>query len=433
MQQPKQQQNYQAPVTSTAYFDINSGKINTILSKAGSDYSNGGYFYGNGSEYSEQTIELAAPQINSNTKKPSYLNLACCVNGYSDFTSYKSREVSPNRPIIMSRQQRSNDNLMTVPNVNYVRTSPLASMTKRFTALTMQDGKDQVDNASNSAEKILSRKSFIQQRVEKLYGSQENTSPKIISYVTRRSTDTLIVTNGTNGTNGHTNGHTNGTNGSQTDEKENEENEENLNSLPVMRLLRPEFCKQLQFSSPKKSLLTSSKSNNCVTTTTTITNTKSAAIKTSYSVDTIESESEKVMEKERDRNSEPSITCLNSNSNSNVTCLDRQISSYLENSQNLKNLNLVEKLNNCQNNKMVVSDQDISMENKENCKENGTEMNGVENGHANLEEKPAAVKKDGHYFLDILDRERSRLLHMADVTENDMKTVQEKVRFSFIY
>jgi hypothetical protein len=295
-------------------------------------------------------------------------------------------------------------------------------MTKRFTALTMQDNNnDQVDNAgingngiakvngSSSADKILSRKSFIQQRVEKLYGSQEHTSPKIISYVTRRSTDTLIVTNGI--TNGHT---TNGSqNGSKTEEKENEndENEENLNSLPVMRLLRPEFCKQLQFSSPKKSLFPSSKSNNCVTTTATqMTPTKAAIIKTSYSVDTIE----------RNGNESPE---------KNVTSFDQNNSSCLENNQNLKNLNLVEsvKINstNCNNNKMVVNDTDFSMENKENCKKNGGEQ---PNGKM-MEEKSAAVKKDGHYFLEILNRERSRLLKMADDVETEMKAIQENVSF----
>ncbi|XP_041988615.1 uncharacterized protein LOC121740010 isoform X2 [Aricia agestis] len=57
-------------------------------------------------------------------KKPSYLNLACSVNGYSNLTTYdsklrqdinKSREASPIRPITHTYQYRSENNSLLVP------------------------------------------------------------------------------------------------------------------------------------------------------------------------------------------------------------------------------------------------------------------------------------------------------------------------------
>ncbi|XP_063898102.1 uncharacterized protein LOC135118905 [Helicoverpa armigera] len=57
-------------------------------------------------------------------KKPSYLNLACSVNGYTNLTTYdsklrqdinKSREASPIRPITHTYQYRSENNSLLVP------------------------------------------------------------------------------------------------------------------------------------------------------------------------------------------------------------------------------------------------------------------------------------------------------------------------------
>ncbi|XP_047541770.1 uncharacterized protein LOC125074448 [Vanessa atalanta] len=57
-------------------------------------------------------------------KKPSYLNLACSVNGYTNLTTYdsklrqdinKSREASPIRPITHNYQYRSENNSLLVP------------------------------------------------------------------------------------------------------------------------------------------------------------------------------------------------------------------------------------------------------------------------------------------------------------------------------
>lgn len=217
--------------------------------------TNGSYFNGSTDKFlSTKTIDLQSPTVVAHAnKKPSYLNLACCVNGYSNYTNYdsverkeinKSREVSPIRPIItMSRQPRSSDNLLSIPQsreVTFVKQSPLSSITKRFASLNINDSssKDTTDNAVNGS--LTSRKSFIQQRVEKLYGTT-----KILTTSTVKTSETIHV----NGNGHHNSSYVNG-NAKEMDEKENED----YTSLPVMKHLRPEFCRQLQFvqNSPKK-------------------------------------------------------------------------------------------------------------------------------------------------------------------------------------
>ncbi|XP_055689271.1 uncharacterized protein LOC129793355 isoform X2 [Lutzomyia longipalpis] len=77
--------------------DLQSGRVNTILSGE-----------------RQQVIVEKPPSPEEEPKKPSYLNLACCVNGYSYLTTYdskvrqninKSREVSPIRPITVASLQ----------------------------------------------------------------------------------------------------------------------------------------------------------------------------------------------------------------------------------------------------------------------------------------------------------------------------------------
>ncbi|XP_059613447.1 uncharacterized protein LOC132259718 isoform X2 [Phlebotomus argentipes] len=77
--------------------DPQSGRVNTIISGQ-----------------QPPTIVESPPPGEEEPKKPSYLNLACCVNGYSHLTTYdsklrqninKSREVSPIRPITYASLQ----------------------------------------------------------------------------------------------------------------------------------------------------------------------------------------------------------------------------------------------------------------------------------------------------------------------------------------
>lgn len=305
--------------------DPNSGKISTILST--------------------QNVPPAFNSPTSPVKKPSYLNLACCVNGYSNLTTYdskfrqsinKSREVSPIRPITYAVQYNRNgdNNYLSVPapvpiNVNnttkinfMMDTHSILAPEKRYfsTATTTATAKQQktieingtshdvTDNVnSNGCAKFYTRsmlhttttstingtgntslalvrdvnqefdangkgmtKSFIQQRVERLYGpgavTQGLYSPKKPKSddnldTTRTTISTVLVEKSQNTTfqstkyvleaqrNGHLNGLSNNTRGH---DDENIDLDSLNEALPVLRHLRPEFRAQLPTLSPKR-------------------------------------------------------------------------------------------------------------------------------------------------------------------------------------
>jgi hypothetical protein len=393
--------------TTTAYFDINSGTYSTIVSRSGE--TNGRYFNGITTEsfLSSKTIDLQSPTVVAHAnKKPSYLNLACCVNGYSNYTNYdsierkeinKSRDVSPIRPIIsMSRQPRSNDNLLSVPGhtpVTFVKQSPLTSITKRFASLNIND-KDTPDNAgmiNGNGNSVTNRKSFIQQRVEKLYGTT-----KILTSI--KSSDSIQL-NG-NGTITHLNGSSNGsTNGSASTVDEKENDEISMNSLPVMKHLRPEFAKQLQFmSSPKKSLTRTSTGNVLL---------KSEQLKTDPDPPQFKSEQH----------------IISSGNNNNITS-----SPPLNKTNEISIVDLI-------NSESVRKDCDSLMDNVV----NGVEKNVVsEKKIVNIEESNINGKimdldakssdiKDGHYFLRLLNNEKTRILTVAADTEKELEKLQSEV------
>ena len=398
------------------------------MSRAGE--TNGHYLNGVTTEsfLSTKTIELQSPQAVAHAnKKPSYLNLACCVNGYSNYTNYvsierkeinKSREVSPIRPIIstisMSRQQRSSDNLLSVPTpVTFVKQSPLTSITKRFASLNIQD-QDTTDNASmgNGNGAVSNRKSFIQQRVEKLYGTT-----KILT--TMKTTESIQV-NG-NGTSHHMNGTTtNGSASGKVDEKENDE--VCLNSLPVMKHLRPEFCKQLQFmNSPKKSF--------------TRTSTSSGNVKLQDQINNDQ--------KFKSENGTGN-TSINSSGNTSITSIKppnktNDISIDLLNSESVK-----KDCENLVNEVVIASEQKVSNEEKivsNNCEASNSRNSDIANqSEDKMETQVKATNgelKDGHYFLGILNVEKSRILKMADDTEKELTMLQSSVslenRNLFVY
>lgn len=135
-------------------------------------------------------------------KKPSYLNLACCVNGYSNLTTYdskirqdinKSREVSPIRPSTSSLQYCKRNNslaapvLHTMPLTKQPATTAKATPTKYATLLGetnnnnnnnngslknghLENGDLAYCNGSAATHGNSTTSSFIQQRVERLYG-----------------------------------------------------------------------------------------------------------------------------------------------------------------------------------------------------------------------------------------------------------------------
>lgn len=404
--------------TTTAYFDINSGKINTVVSRSGE--TNGRYFNGVTSEsfLSTKTIELQSPTVVAHAnKKPSYLNLACCVNGYSNYTNYvsierkeinKSREVSPIRPVIstisMSRQQRSSDNLLSVPApVTFVKQSPLTSITKRFASLNIND-QDTTDNASmvNGNGAVSNRKSFIQQRVEKLYGTSQ--------ILTTVKTTESIQVNG-NGTSHHyTNGSTAKLTNGKVDEKENDD--VGLNSLPVMKHLRPEFCKQLQFmSSPKKSL--------------TRTSTGNVLLK-----------SEQISNGQQEFKSENNSTA--NVSNGNLTSVQNPPSKFAIEKPANKTKDISIDLTNSESvrndSENLVNEVVITLERKElNGKETAETVCEAGSSKDKIDKMESQIKstngelKDGHYFLAILMTEKARILKMADETEKELLHLQSNV------
>ncbi|XP_046811645.1 disks large-associated protein 4 [Lucilia cuprina] len=185
------------------------------------------------------TTALLSPQTpeDSYDKKPSYLNLACCVNGYSNITTYdskirqdinKSREVSPIRPSSSSLQYCKKSNslappvLLAMPNVNL--TSPQqqqpshhhmmagttngvyvtsASLGSKYSIIEnnnhSQNGLD-AHNTSDDSGGGGAKRSFIQQRVERLYGpgalAQGFYSPKKIKDSSSRLNKSDITENG---------------------------------------------------------------------------------------------------------------------------------------------------------------------------------------------------------------------------------------------
>ncbi|EDW08376.2 uncharacterized protein LOC6578531 isoform X2 [Drosophila mojavensis] len=131
--------------------------------------------------------------VDAAEKKPSYLNLACCVNGYSNLTTYdskirqdinKSREVSPIRPSTSSLQYCKRNNQLAAP---VLHTMPL---TKQPATTAMAGKYNETNNNGNGSSKnghlengdlaycnggepsksATATSSFIQQRVERLYG-----------------------------------------------------------------------------------------------------------------------------------------------------------------------------------------------------------------------------------------------------------------------
>jgi hypothetical protein len=385
--------------TTTAYFDINSGKISTIVSRPP---ETNGYFNGNTEKFlNSKTIDLQSPTVVVNaSKKPSYLNLACCVNGYSNYTNYdsverkeinKSREASPIRPIItMSRQPRSNDNLLSVPTpVTFVKQSPLTSITKRFASLNIgstisENDKDTTDDAGVNGS-VSSRKSFIQQRVEKLYGTT-----KILTTTTVKNSETIQI----NG-NGHhyTNGSTTTTNGNHVDEKENDE-ELFMHSLPVMKHLRPEFCRQLQFlSSPKKVARVGSANNSQI------------------QITTVASPSNEIKKSPEEKKS--------SETNQNIKVIDQNLRPETKESVVMEHI--------IKDDVVVTAAEsqetsiDLSNNNNNVCVNNKMEIETILS--------PQTEVRDGHYFLKLLSVEKSRILKLADDFEKELEHLQSDVSF----
>ncbi|XP_050082605.1 putative uncharacterized protein DDB_G0277255 isoform X2 [Anopheles aquasalis] len=358
----------------TSVLDPVTGHISTVLTTTASPSQQAAAAVASQQQQPLLSGDTATSQTN---KKPSYLNLACCVNGYSNLTTYdsklrqdinKSREVSPSRPIIATLHYNRTDSsgtgggghLLTAPTLSYVSmnntinnnysgsttvgggTGQLSLAGSRMFKLnggssatangvgrlrgmngTANGGAvDVTDNAAcalfngngsfagsglrsrviSSQSQISSitrddpsqmtpKKSFIQQRVEKLYGASEgvvinkqiysNSERKYLYNIanenngsTTNGLNSTTTTAHTTGGKGHVpllngnacgakNGSTNlangGTHSRIVDENnkliegdEQSQDDADMEALPVLRHLRPEFRAQLQIFSPKK-------------------------------------------------------------------------------------------------------------------------------------------------------------------------------------
>lgn len=298
---------------------------------------------------SEEPTTPVVVTVSGEPKKPSYLNLACCVNGYSNLTTYdskfrqnisKSREVSPIRPINATTTTcqptvTSGSGHLGVPNYFPTTNQPLGynnngfvmdpsqqsqrsvmSPEKRlFTAHIMQsatlssarmtntssngNGLDITDNVAVNGESGVFRstkyiqqrftnevvtkngngstvaaevsgngspcKSFIEQRVERLYG------PGALAqgfHANRRSMEKTVLaerniysntpskwTNRTPGkaVNGYNTPKNGDTQSPQSQFGKTGQQQTPEDTIPVLRHLRPEFRAQLPISSPKRS------------------------------------------------------------------------------------------------------------------------------------------------------------------------------------
>jgi hypothetical protein len=219
--------------TTTAYFNVDGRTLITSVAKETTSNNVRENFI------SAKSIDLQSPTVVAHAnKKPSYLNLACCVNGYSNYTNYdsaerkeinKSREASPIPPFSVSTmQQRSrNDPISTAATSTIINESQISRMsfTKQFNDFNIGE-KDVTDNIAKGRSTVEIKKSFVQQRVEKLYGTSD-----------------VLTNNASHSTKNHN---------CEILEKSSNINETPL--LPVMKHLRPEFANRLQFiSSPKSS------------------------------------------------------------------------------------------------------------------------------------------------------------------------------------
>jgi hypothetical protein len=347
LSQPSQENSSSKSVktTTTAIYDADGKTFITSMIKETDTRNVSGNFI------SAKSIDLQSPTVVAHAnKKPSYLNLACCVNGYSNYMNYdsaerkeinKSREASPVPPFIVSsstRQQRHNEVHSTPPMTTIRKESQnfrSSNVTKKFSDFNIHSGeKDTTDNIGRTPVEI--KKSFIQQRVEKLYG-----------------TSNILTNNASNGTKHHI---------TESIEKKSIITETSpSSSLPVMKHLRPEFANRLQF-------VTSPKSN----------------------------------------------TTISVNSHSNTSEL---------------------------NNIKQVKEVTISPDENKNIQSSITVPPVVEtNGSTKLKDESISIIqtngknneiKDGHYFLRILNEEKSRILKMADETEEKLEKKQSEVRFQF--
>ncbi|KAH8236344.1 hypothetical protein KR032_010564 [Drosophila birchii] len=169
--------------TTTAYLDPGTGLVHMVLSPAAVETVHASKT--TSVDACPENASEAAVNIDAAEKKPSYLNLACCVNGYSNLTTYdskirqdinKSREVSPIRPSSSGLQYCKRNNSLAAPILHSMplikQPSPISKypieVNGDSNGHSLKNGQDTGHLNRNGIDGGTS--SFIQQRVERLYG-----------------------------------------------------------------------------------------------------------------------------------------------------------------------------------------------------------------------------------------------------------------------
>lgn len=349
-------------------------------------------------------------KIETENKKPSYLNLACTVNGYSNITNYdskhrdifripRSREVSPIRPQdyhVTSTEPKSmyltpsyKPSEMTENKSNYRSMTFMSKETTNFVKNMLHDDTDGCQNKLNGKyisyeskisqcsylngqEKAFSettiketfssnRKSFIQQRVERLYG------PAALAqgfFITNRMKNR--------------NSESENSESFQEKSKTKIDEENNVSpALPVLRHLRPEFRAQLPILSPKRSNYENSLQ-------------KSTTVPSS-------------------------LTCVINGEKKPVINTSKSVES-IENKENIQKIIIDAVKKDALGSKII---EDIPAAPQVILPITKSETNGVHNGEVQI--------KDGHFFLTMLKNETDRLIQLAEKVEDEMEIKKTEI------
>lgn len=367
--------------------------------------------------------------------------------------------MSPNRPITHTlHYTRGDGNYLVVPipvpvindtkENSMMNMNSLISPEKKFFTSTKSpeaNGKDVTDNVNaksffsstkyfssssstmtttNAKEdvEIKSPKSFIQQRVERLYGpsalaqgfyspkrSNSDSSSSVLSERSQNSTNTVKQTKI------FKTEYKNGVSSVNKFEVENLE-VEGEQSLPVLRHLRPEFRAQLPMLSPKRSI---------------------AKLSTEFaSLSSTNSQQPTMLSNNKITNGGDAVAQTQRNNLHKTTALP-----------NLKqNISSGDSVNNSststsQSNSLingVVSETVYSVNKMKLSEDNGIDCANSSNGHVKLENgqsngvvtmNGSHEEKDGHYFLNVLKIERDRLISLAVIAEGYMAALSEVSSF----
>lgn len=361
--------------------------------------------------------------------------------------------MSPNRPITHTlHYTRGDGNYLVVPipvpvindTNNMMNMNSLISPEKKFFTSAKspeQSGKDVTDNVNTKSYfsstkyftstsstttalvkedvEIKSPKSFIQQRVERLYGpgalaqgfyspkrSNSDGSSSVLSERSQNSTNTVKQTKI------FKTEYKNGVSSVNKFEVENLEVEDEQ-SLPVLRHLRPEFRAQLPILSPKRSIAKLS--------------TEFASLSSNQPA------------------AAAATTMLSNNKLTNGDAAQAQrnnlhktaLPNLIQNVSNSDSVNSCSTSTSQSNSAMngVVSETMYSVNKMKLSEENGIESKQkASNGHAKMENGQSngvvangshLEEKGGHYFLDVLKNERDRLIALAVTAEGYMAVLSE--------